>query len=100
MRWGSALVIRVWWLLKVFSIACSCLVVCVCVCVCMCVCVCVCVKVSLLHHSHSPGGPGMYTVVQCGSAGHNLRSIPSMRGTPVGRLTKGSTVSVVQEVSN
>ena len=42
----------------------------------------------------------MYTVVQCGSAGHNLRSIPSMRGTPVGRLTKGSTVSVVQEVSN
>ena len=41
----------------------------------------------------------MYTVVQCGSAGHNLRSRPGMRGTPVGRLTKSSTVNIVEEVS-
>ena len=50
--------------------------------------------------SSSSGGPGVYTVVQCGSAGHNLRSRPNMRGTPVGRLTKGSTVNIVEEVSH
>ena len=50
--------------------------------------------------SSSPGGPGVYTVVQCGSAGHNLRSRPNMRGTPVGRLTKGSSVNIVEEVSH
>ena len=44
-------------------------------------------------------GPGSYRVVQCGSAGHNVRSKPSMRGTPVGRLGKGNTVEAVEEVS-
>ena len=40
----------------------------------------------------------MYRVVQCGTAGHNVRSKPSMRGTPVGRLSKSSTVEAIEEV--
>jgi hypothetical protein len=45
-------------------------------------------------------GPGMYQVVQCGTAGHNVRSKPNMRGTPVGRLSKRSTIEAVEEVEN
>jgi E3 ubiquitin-protein ligase MYCBP2 len=44
------------------------------------------------------GGPGTYSVVQCGAAGHNVRSKPNMKGCPIGRLAKGSTVEVVEEV--
>ena len=44
-------------------------------------------------------GPGMYQVVQCGTAGHNVRSKPNMRGTPVGRLSKRSTIEAVEEVN-
>ena len=40
----------------------------------------------------------MYTVVQCGSAGHNVRSRPGMRGAPVGRLAKGNKINAVEEV--
>ena len=45
------------------------------------------------------GGPGMYTVVHCGAAGHNIRTSPGMKGIPVGRLAKGSSVEIEEEVS-
>ena len=44
------------------------------------------------------GGAGMYVVLQCGSAGHNIRSKPSLQGTPVGRLKLGDTFQVEDEV--
>ena len=44
------------------------------------------------------GGPGLYQVVQCGTAGHNIRSKPGMRGTPVGRLAKGNKIEALEEV--
>ena len=44
------------------------------------------------------GGAGVYQVVQCGTAGHNVRSKPSMRGTPVGRLVKGNKIEALEEV--
>ena len=37
-------------------------------------------------------------MVQCGSAGHNVRSKPSMKGTPVGRLAKGNMIEALEEV--
>ena len=40
----------------------------------------------------------MFTVVHCGAAGHNVRSRPGMKGIPVGRLAKGTTVEVEEEV--
>ena len=45
------------------------------------------------------GGPGVYQVVQCGTAGHNVRSKPNMRGTPVGRLSKQNTIEATEEVN-
>ena len=48
--------------------------------------------------SLSPGGPGTYSVVQCGAAGHNVRSKPSMKGVPIGRLAKDNKVQIVEEV--
>ena len=45
------------------------------------------------------GGLGSYEVVQCGSAGHNVRSNPGLKGTPIGRLTKGSKIEAVEEVT-
>ena len=44
------------------------------------------------------GGPGSYEVVQCGSAGHNVRSKPGLKGIPVGRLTKGGKIEALDEV--
>ena len=44
------------------------------------------------------GGVGCYEVVQCGSAGHNVRSKPVLRGMPIGRLTKGGKIEAVEEV--
>ena len=44
------------------------------------------------------GGVGSYEVVQCGSAGHNVRSKPGLRGMPIGRLTKGGKIEAVEEV--
>lgn len=44
------------------------------------------------------GGAGTYVVLQCGSAGHNIRSKPSLQGTPVGRLKLGDTFQVEDEV--
>ncbi|XP_019855060.1 PREDICTED: E3 ubiquitin-protein ligase MYCBP2-like isoform X1 [Amphimedon queenslandica] len=45
-------------------------------------------------------GPGTYTVVQCGAAGHNIRSKPNMKGCPLGRLSKGSIINAVEEAEN
>lgn len=45
------------------------------------------------------GGSGSYQVIQCGSAGHNIRSKPGIRGTPVGRLAKGNKIEASDEVS-
>ena len=44
------------------------------------------------------GGAGVYHVVHCGSAGHNIRSKPGIKGTPVGRLTKQNKVDASEEV--
>ena len=38
-------------------------------------------------------------MVQCGSAGHNIRSKPGLRGTPAGRLKKGDKINSPEEVS-
>ena len=46
------------------------------------------------------GGPGVYQVVQCGTAGHNLRAKPNMKGTPVGRLSKRSSIEAAEEVNH
>ena len=46
-----------------------------------------------------PGGPGEYEVVQCGSAGHNVRSQPNMNGAPVGRLTLKDIFTAAEEVN-
>ncbi|KAL3880398.1 hypothetical protein ACJMK2_032642, partial [Sinanodonta woodiana] len=45
-------------------------------------------------------GPGTYEVVKCGSFGHNIRSRPSLKATPIGRLTMGSQVNVVEDAAN
>ena len=44
------------------------------------------------------GGSGTYSVVQCGAAGHNVRSKPNMKGTPIGRLAKGNSIEAIDEV--
>lgn len=44
------------------------------------------------------GGSGTYQVIQCGSAGHNIRSKPGIKGTPVGRLAKGNKIEASDEV--
>ena len=57
--------------------------------------------VDLLHCNllcSTSGGPGTYTVVHCGAAGHNIRTKPGMKGVPVGRLAKGSSIEVIEEV--
>ena len=54
---------------------------------------CVCVTV------HATGGPGVYVVLQCGSAGHNIRAKPTLKGMPVGCLKLGDTFQVDEEVS-
>ncbi|XP_052283534.1 E3 ubiquitin-protein ligase MYCBP2-like isoform X2 [Dreissena polymorpha] len=46
------------------------------------------------------GGPGTYEVVKCGSFGHNIRSRPNLKATPVGRVTMGNQITVVEEVVN
>ena len=42
-------------------------------------------------------GPGMYTVVKCGSSGHNIRCAPSLSAAPVGILSLGDNI-IVNEV--
>lgn len=37
-------------------------------------------------------------MVQCGTAGHNIRSKANMKGTPVGRLAKGNKIEAMEEV--
>ncbi|XP_052792731.1 E3 ubiquitin-protein ligase MYCBP2-like isoform X2 [Mya arenaria] len=46
------------------------------------------------------GGPGMYEVVKCGSFGHNIRSRPNLKASPVGRITMGNQVTATEEVVN
>ncbi|KAL4230611.1 E3 ubiquitin-protein ligase mycbp2 [Mactra antiquata] len=46
------------------------------------------------------GGAGVYEVIKCGSFGHNIRSRPSLKATPVGRVTMGNQVMIVEEVVN
>ena len=48
---------------------------------------------------HAAGGPGVYVVLQCGSAGHNIRAKPTLKGMPVGCLKLGDTFQVDEEVS-
>ncbi|XP_053398701.1 E3 ubiquitin-protein ligase MYCBP2-like isoform X4 [Mercenaria mercenaria] len=46
------------------------------------------------------GGPGAYEVVKCGSFGHNIRNHPNLKATPVGRVTMGNQVNIIEEVVN
>ena len=41
-------------------------------------------------------GPGMYTVVKCGSSGHNIRCAPSLNAVPVGMLSLGDNIIVTE----
>ena len=49
--------------------------------------------------SASVCGPGEYQVVKCGASGHNVRSRPSLKASPVGMLVLGNHVTVVDHVS-
>ena len=44
------------------------------------------------------GGAGVYEVVKCGSFGHNIRSRPNLKASPVGRLTMANQITVIEEV--
>ena len=46
------------------------------------------------------GGPGGYTVVKCGSSGHNIRCGPDLKATPTGMLVMSNQIVAVEEVSN
>ena len=53
-----------------------------------------------LHKTHFclAGGAGVYEVIKCGSFGHNIRSRPNLKASPVGRLTMANQITVVEEV--
>ena len=44
--------------------------------------------------------PAFYFVIKCGSSGHNIRSRPSLKASPIGMLILGNTVRVLEEVVN
>ena len=44
------------------------------------------------------GGPGIYVVLHCGTAGHNIRAQPTMKSNAIGRLKLGDTFKVKEEV--
>ncbi|KAK6627348.1 hypothetical protein RUM44_009825 [Polyplax serrata] len=44
--------------------------------------------------------PGIYTVVKCGAACHNVRSRPSLQSTPVGMMVLGNQAEVLDQVVN
>ncbi|XP_065845558.1 E3 ubiquitin-protein ligase MYCBP2-like isoform X3 [Oscarella lobularis] len=46
------------------------------------------------------GGAGEYEVVRCGEAGHNIRSRPNLKGTPVGLLCRTNRIKASEHVSN
>ncbi|XP_076446720.1 E3 ubiquitin-protein ligase MYCBP2-like isoform X7 [Babylonia areolata] len=48
----------------------------------------------------APKGPGVYQVVNCGIYGHNIRSYPSMTGSPIGILNKGMKIVATESVIN
>ena len=50
--------------------------------------------------SYILGGPGIYSVVKCGTSGHNIRCRPSKKATAIGMLVLGDTVNVTAEVNN
>ena len=37
-------------------------------------------------------------MVKCGSFGHNIRSRPNLKASPVGRLTMANQITVIEEV--
>ena len=39
--------------------------------------------------------PGSYTVVKCGASGHNIRCAPSMYAAPIGMLSLGDNIRVI-----
>uniref|UniRef100_A0A0K2UH48 RCR-type E3 ubiquitin transferase n=1 Tax=Lepeophtheirus salmonis TaxID=72036 RepID=A0A0K2UH48_LEPSM len=39
--------------------------------------------------------PGVYTVVKCGAACHNIRNSPSLSASPIGMLNQGDSVNVI-----
>ncbi|BET00252.1 RING [Nesidiocoris tenuis] len=41
-----------------------------------------------------------YRVVKCGASGHNVRSSPSLKAPPVGMLSHGNYVTVIDHVEN
>ena len=46
------------------------------------------------------GGPGNYQVVKCGSSGHNIRSRPSLKASPIGMVSHGNQVVVTDDQTN
>nr|XP_018897368.1 PREDICTED: E3 ubiquitin-protein ligase MYCBP2-like [Bemisia tabaci] len=44
--------------------------------------------------------PAVYKVVMSGASGHNVRDSPSLKGTPVGMLVLGDSVTVIDHVIN
>ncbi len=41
-------------------------------------------------------GPGLYTVVKCGASGHNIRSNPNLLAAPIGMLSLGDVVNILE----
>ncbi|XP_048243746.1 E3 ubiquitin-protein ligase MYCBP2-like isoform X7 [Haliotis rufescens] len=44
--------------------------------------------------------PGVYQVVKCGSFGHNIRSRPNLKATPIGMLTLGKRLTAIEDATN
>ena len=47
----------------------------------------------------TPRAVHLYTVVNCGISGHNIRSGPSLKSPPIGILILGNTVQALASVS-
>ncbi|KAK7473506.1 hypothetical protein BaRGS_00035259, partial [Batillaria attramentaria] len=50
--------------------------------------------------AHTPKGPGIYQVVNCGNYGHNVRSRPNLKASPIGMLTRGKKIVATENVIN
>ena len=43
---------------------------------------------------------GTYQVIKCGASGHNVRSRPSLKSSPVGMLVLGNRLGITEYVVN
>ncbi|KAF6200677.1 hypothetical protein GE061_005120 [Apolygus lucorum] len=58
------------------------------------------VKTPVVESSPKAKRSSKYRVVKCGASGHNVRSSPSLKAPPVGMLSHGNYVTVIDHVEN